>query len=70
MDAEGNVTDPTNTVLIRSIVKIDHFNTEESSENHAILDRKYLEPELTLERLIRTNQKVKVKMCHLRDALD
>ena len=27
MDAEGNVTDPTNTVLIRSIVKIDHFNS-------------------------------------------
>ena len=47
--------DPLNTVLIRSIVKIDHFNTEESDEKHAILDRKYLEPELTLERLVRTN---------------
>jgi hypothetical protein len=49
------VPDPLNTVLIRSIVKIDHFNTEESDEKHAILDRKYLEPELTLERLVRTN---------------
>ena len=70
MDAEGNVTDHANPVLIRSIVKIDHFNTEEAYENHAILDRKYLEPERSLERLVRTNQKVKVKMCHLRDALE
>jgi hypothetical protein len=53
------------TVRIKSICKIDHFD-ETKVEKHAMLDRNILEIEQTLPRLVRTNQMFKVRQYHLK----
>jgi hypothetical protein len=59
---------PEDPVEIISVVKIDHFD-EFCEEDHAMLDQNLTSEENTLARLVRTNQKFKVKMYHLKQAL-
>jgi len=54
VDDNGVCKDPDNPVIIKSVCKIDHFNPQILDEKHAILDKKFIKPEDTLTRLIRT----------------
>ena len=69
VDDNGVCKDPDNPVIIKSVCKIDHFNPQILDEKHAILDKKFIKPEDTLTRLIRTTQRFKCKQYHLKDSL-
>jgi len=61
VDDFGFCKDTANPVIIKSVCKIDHFNPLVTDEKHAILDQKYIKPEDTIARLVKTTQRFKVK---------
>jgi hypothetical protein len=69
VDEAGKCVDLKYPVCVKSTCKIDHFDPKVTDEKHAILDAKFIKPELTLQRLVRTTQQFKVKQYHLKDAL-
>ena len=69
IDTNGEIMCDKLPLMIRSVCKIDHFNTELQDDKHAILDKKFLPFDRTLERLVRMNQRFKVRQYHLESAL-
>jgi Iap family predicted aminopeptidase len=59
---------PETPVSIKSVCKIDHWD-EDETHNHTILDMNSISNIDTLARLVRMNQKFKVRQYHLKEEL-
>jgi hypothetical protein len=70
IDEKGNIKDnKLPIVIIKSVCKIDHYNGAPGVDKHMMMDQKFISFDRTLERLVRMNQRFKVKQYHLKSTL-